>query len=140
GVPQVVAPGCVDMVNFWAPETVPERYRERKLHRWNPNVTLMRTTPEENRRLGEMVAERLNAARGPVAVFIPTRGFSELDAPGGAFWWPEADQAFIDALKANLRPDIPVRLLDHNINDPEFAAAMAGALLEMIKEAGHNGS
>lgn len=140
GIPQVVAPGCIDMCNFWAPETVPERYRDRRLHRWNPNVTLMRTTPEENARLAEIVADRLNSGSGPAAVFIPTRGFSELDAPGGPFWWPEANAAFIDTLQAKLRSDIPVTLMDHNVNDAPFSAALAETLLTMMKEAAVHGN
>lgn len=134
GIPQVVVPGCLDMCNFWAPETVPEKYKDRLFYRWNPNVTLMRTTPEENARMGEIFAEKLNAAKGPVVVLIPTKGWSELDAPGKPFWWPEADQAFIDALKRNLRPDIPVIMVDHNINDPEFSGKVAETLLELLKQ------
>lgn len=133
GVPAVVAPGCLDMVNFMGVETVPERYRGRSLYQWNPNVTLMRTTPEENRRLGEIIAEKLNASRGPVTVLFPLKGVSQLDSPGGQFWSPEADRALLDALKANLRPDIPLRELEHNVNDPEFADAAARSLLEMLR-------
>ena len=135
GVPQVVVPGCIDMVNFWAMDTVPEQYRNRNLYEWNPNVTLMRTTVEENRRLGEIFAEKLNQATGPVAVFIPLRGVSMLDSEGEPFWDPEADKAFRDALKANLREDIPVYELDANINDPEFAEAVANKLLEFLDQA-----
>jgi uncharacterized protein (UPF0261 family) len=134
GIPQVVVPGCLDMCNFWAPETVPEKYKDRLFYRWNPNVTLMRTTPEENARMGEIFAEKLNAAKGPVVVLIPTKGWSELDAPGKPFWWPEADQAFIDALQRNLRPDIPVIMMDYNINDPEFSGKVAETLLELLKQ------
>lgn len=134
GIPQVVVPGCLDMCNFWAPETVPEKYKDRLFYRWNPNVTLMRTTPEENARMGEIFAEKLNAAKGPVVVIIPTKGWSELDAPDKPFWWPEADQAFIDALQRNLRPDIPVIMMDHNINDPEFSGKVAETLLELLKQ------
>lgn len=134
GIPQVIVPGCLDMCNFWAPETVPEKYKDRLFYRWNPNVTLMRTTPEENARLGEIFAEKLNAAKGPVVVLIPTQGWSELDAPDKPFWWPEADQAFIDSLKRHLRPDIPVTLIDHNINDPEFSGKVAETLLELLKQ------
>ena len=133
-IPQVVVPGCLDMCNFWAPETVPEKYKDRLFYRWNPNVTLMRTTPEENARMGEIFAEKLNAAKGPVVVLIPTKGWSELDAPDKPFWWPEADQAFIDALKRNLRPDIPVIMMDYNINDPEFSGKVAETLLELLKQ------
>jgi uncharacterized protein (UPF0261 family) len=132
GVPQVVAPGCLDMVNFGAPETVPEKYRERNLYRWNPNVTLLRTNPDENAELGRIIAEKVNVSVGPAAVLLPLKGVSQLDSDGGAFWWPEADQALFGAIKRHLRPGIPLHELDHNINDPEFADAAASALLEMI--------
>ncbi len=135
GTPQVVVPGCIDMANFWARATVPERYQDRNLYEWNPNVTLLRTNVEENRRMGEIFAEKLNQATGPVAVFIPLRGVSMLDSEGEPFWDPEADRAFRDALKANLRSDIPVYELDHNINDPEFAEAVANKLLEFLGSA-----
>jgi len=134
GLPQVVTPACIDMVNFWAPETVPAKYKDRLFYHWNPNVTLMRTTPEENAQLGKIFAEKLNAAVGPVEVFIPMGGFSEVDAPGKPFWWPEADQAFADALKANLRADIPVTILPNNVNDPEFSGLLAQTLLKMLKK------
>ena len=133
GVPQVIAPGCLDMVNFWAPETVPDRYRERTLYPWNPNVTLMRTTPEENAELGRIIAEKANAARGPVAILLPLRGVSQLDSPGGAFWWPEADVALYAALTRHARPDIPIIELDANINDPAFADRAAEVLLAMVR-------
>ncbi|MDR3497096.1 MAG: Tm-1-like ATP-binding domain-containing protein [Ancalomicrobiaceae bacterium] len=134
GIPQVVTPACIDMCNFWAPETVPPRYAGRKFHHWNPNVTLMRTNPDENAAIGRIFAERLNAAQGPVAVLVPMKGFSEVDAPGKPFWWPEADQAFVDALRAELRPDIPVTLVDHNVNDPEFSELAANTLLQMLNK------
>lgn len=133
GIPQVVVPGCIDMCNFWAPETVPQKYKDRLFYQWNPNVTLMRTTPEENARMGAIFAEKLNQARGPVAIFIPLKGVSELDAPNKPFWWPEANQAFIAALKRDLRSDIPVILMNNNINDPEFSGKVAEKLLEMLK-------
>ncbi len=133
GIPQVVVPGCIDMCNFWAPETVPQKYKDRLFYQWNPNVTLMRTTPEENARMGAIFAEKLNQARGPVAVFVPLKGVSELDAPDKPFWWPEANQAFITALKRDLRSDIPVIIMDNNINDPEFSGKVAEKLLEMLK-------
>ena len=105
-------------------------------YEWNPNVTLMRTTPEENMDLGRIFAEKLNAAQGPVKVFVPMGGFSELDAPDKPFWWPEADQAFVDGLKSKLNPDIPVVVMGKNVNDPEFSGQVASALLEMLSEGG----
>jgi uncharacterized protein (UPF0261 family) len=134
GVPQVVTPACIDMCNFWAPETIPARYAGRTFHNWSPNVTLMRTTPEENAEMGRIFAAKLSAAKGPVAVLVPLKGFSEIDAPGKPFWWPEADQAFVDALRSALRPDIPVQLLDHNVNDPEFSEQAANTLLQMLNK------
>lgn len=135
GVPAVVTPGCLDMVNFWAPSTVPERFRGRRFYAHNPNITLMRTTPDECRQLGQIVAEKLNLSTGPVCVLLPLRGWSMIDAPGGPFWWPEADHAFAEALKAALRPDISVLELDCNVNDPEFARRCAETLLDLMKAA-----
>lgn len=132
GLPTVVAPGCLDMVNFWAPESIPEHYRERRFYRHNPNVTLMRTTPEENRELGRRLAEKLNASKGPVAVYLPLRGISVISAPGQPFHRPEADEALFQAIKADLRPEIPVFELDANINDQQFAEAVATGLLRLI--------
>jgi uncharacterized protein (UPF0261 family) len=133
GVPQVVAPACIDMCNFWAAETVPAKYKDRLFYQWNPNVTLMRTTVEENARMGEIFARKLNAAKGPVAVLIPMGGFSEVDYPGQPFWWPEADQAFVDALKKHLRPDIPLEISDKDVNHLEFSSRTAEKLLEFLK-------
>jgi uncharacterized protein (UPF0261 family) len=136
GIPQIVAPGCLDMVNFGAPETVPPKYAGRKFFKWNPNVTLMRTNVEENQELGRILASKLNLARGPLKVLLPLRGVSQLDSPGREFWWPEADQALFRTLRHQLRPDISVIELDANINDPEFAERAAGELLQMMQQ--HN--
>ena len=133
GIPVVVAPGCLDMVNFWAPEAVPEKYRDRLFYQHNPNVTLMRTTPEENRELGRRLAERLNASKGPVAVYLPLRGISVISATGQPFYWPEADQALFHAIKERLRPEISLYELDVNINDPAFAEAVAEGLLQLLE-------
>ncbi len=133
GIPQVVSLGALDMVNFGPLETVPERFRERNLYRHNPTVTLMRTTPEECAELGRIIARKLNAARGPVAVFIPLRGFSAIDVEGKPFYDPEADRALIESLKANLAPHIEVHEWDTDINDPAFARAMAARLDELIR-------
>ena len=142
GLPQVIAPGCLDMVNFGGMETVPARYRDdpaRRFYVWNPQVTLMRTTPEENAELGRILAEKANAARGPVEVFVPLRGVSILDSVTEAgpqpFWWPEADAALRAALHAHLRPGIPLHEIDANINDDAFMAATSDAMLRLLASA-----
>jgi uncharacterized protein (UPF0261 family) len=133
GVPQVVTPACLDMCNFWARDTVPEKYRDRLFYEWNPTVTLMRTTPAENERMGKIFADKLNASKGPVMVFIPMGGFSELDFPGKLFWWPEADQAFVDGLRSTLDASIPVIVSAKDVNDPEFSSRTAQALLDLLE-------
>jgi uncharacterized protein (UPF0261 family) len=134
GIPAVIVPGCVDMANFGGIQTVPEQYRSRNLYQWNPNVTLLRTNAEENRIIGEMIARAANEAKGPAAILLPMKGVSMLDSPGGEFWDPEADQACYDAIKQNVRADVPVIELDYNINDPEFSDAVANKLLEMLEQ------
>ena len=133
GVPTVLAPGCVDMCNFWGIDTVPEKYRDRNLYQWNPNVTLMRTNVAENKRMGEMIAQAANESKGPVTVLLPLKGVSMLDSPGNPYWDPGADGACFNAIKENLRPDIPVVEMDCNINDPEFADKAVALLLGMMK-------
>ena len=125
-IPYVGSVGALDMVNFWAMETVPERFRERKLYKHNPNVTLMRTTPEECRAIGQWIAEKLNACEGPVRFLIPDQGVSALDAPGQAFYDREADAALFDALEKTMKQTASRRLtrLPCHINDPEFSAAL----------------
>jgi uncharacterized protein (UPF0261 family) len=132
GIPAVLVPGCVDMCNFGGLETVPEKYRERTLYQWNPNITLMRTNEEENVQIGQLIAAAANASTGPVALFLPLKGVSMLDSPGNAFWDPVADEACFATIKAQVRADIPVHELDYNINDPAFADAVAQALIEML--------
>jgi uncharacterized protein (UPF0261 family) len=129
GVPAIVTPACLDMVNFWAPETISKEFEDRTFYPHNPNVTLMRTTTAECRQLGKIIAGKLNLSTGPVTVLLPLGGLSMIDAPDQPFWDPEADQAFADELKANLRPDIPVVEIDANINDPVFAEQCAQTLL-----------
>jgi len=136
GIPQVVTPACIDMCNFWARDTVPEKYRDRLFYEWNPNVTLMRTTPEENEKMGRIFAEKLNAAKGPVVVLIPMGGFSEIDYPDKPFWWPEADQAFVNELKSKLNPDIPVIVMEEDVNSPEFSGRVAQTLLDLLSKGG----
>jgi uncharacterized protein (UPF0261 family) len=131
--PAVLVPGCVDMANFWAPDTIPEKYKSRQLYQWNPNITLLRTNIEENIRIGEMIAAAANLSKGKVAVLIPLKGVSQLDSPGAAFWDPEADNACFRAIQNNLDPGIPFMEVDKNINDPEFADLATDTLLNMLK-------
>ena len=132
GIPQVIGLGALDMVNFGPPETVPERFRQRRFHQHNSTVTLMRTTPPENDRLGKEIALKASAAKGPTTVFVPLRGVSALDKEGQPFWWPEADRALFQSLRDWMSPHVRLVELDLHINDPEFAEAMARGLLEAV--------
>lgn len=134
GIPHLIVPGCVDMVNFGAIETVPDRYKDRLLVKWNPSITLMRTTPEENAEMGRIFAEKANQAKGPVAFLLPLRGVSILDSEGQKFWWPEADRAMFDAIKKHVRPDIPVEEIDANINDKAFAQRAVELFLSLFNQ------
>jgi uncharacterized protein (UPF0261 family) len=133
-VPYVGSVGALDMVNFGAPETIPERYRSRRLHVHNAQVTLMRTTAEENDRMGRWIGERLNQMDGPVRFFLPQGGVSALDAPGQPFWDPEADAALFRALDQTVRQTGNRQLirLKCNINEPEFAAAIVAVFRSLV--------
>ena len=133
GVPQVISVGALDMVNFGAAESVPEKFQGRRFYRHNANVTLMRTTPEENDRLGKEIAQKASAARGPTAVLVPLRGVSAIDAAGQPFAWPEADRALFGSLRLWMSPHVELIELDLHINDPAFARAAAETLLRMLK-------
>ena len=128
-MPYVGSCGALDMVNFGAPETVPARYHGRTLYRHNPQVTLMRTTAEENERIGRWIGERLNLMDAPVRFFLPEGGVSALDKPGGAFHDPAANAALFTALERTVRPTTMRQLvrLPFHINDPQFAAAVVQA-------------
>jgi uncharacterized protein (UPF0261 family) len=137
GLPYVGSCGALDMVNFGPAQTVPERYAGRTLYRHNPQVTLMRTTPEENARMGAWIGERLNRCNGPVRFLIPELGVSALDAPGAAFHDPAADAALFAALERAVTVTRRRRLtrLPHGINDPEFARALVENFHEALAEA-----
>ena len=126
-LPYVGSVGALDMVNFRAPETVPDRYRERTFYRHNPNVTLMRTTADENCQMGVWIAERLNRCDGSVRFLIPELGVSALDAPGQPFHDRQADAALFAAIEAHLVRTADRRLvrLPWHINDPRFSEALA---------------
>lgn len=133
GIPQVVLPGAIDMVNFGAPATVPPRYAGRRFLAHSPHATLMRTTVDENRAIARFIGGKLNAATGPVEVVIPALGFSAYDRSGQPFFDPQADSAFRETLVESLRAGIPVHVLDVHINDADcvaFALKRLTALLD----------
>jgi len=133
-IPQVISLGALDMVNFGPRETVPDKFRGRRFYQHNPNVTLMRTTPEENDQLGKEIAQKSSAAKGPTAVLVPLRGISAIDAEGQPFWWPEADRALFQSLRDWMSPHVELVELDRHINDPAFAEAAADTLLRFLKK------
>ncbi len=132
-MPYIGSCGALDMVNFAAPDTVPEHYRGRNLYEHNPQITLMRTTAEENTRMGRWIGERLNQMDGPVRFFLPEGGVSMLDAPGMAFHDPEANNALFTALEQTVRQTGSRQLirLPHNINDPAFSDAVVDAFRQL---------
>jgi len=134
GTPQVVSVGALDMVNFGPKESVPEEFRERNLHVHNPQVTLMRTTPEECAELGEIIAEKLNAATGPTALALPLDGVSMLSVEGEDFYAPEADDALFEALREHLDDDVELIEVDADVNDDRFARTIAETLDEYVSE------
>jgi uncharacterized protein (UPF0261 family)/ABC-type branched-subunit amino acid transport system ATPase component len=133
-VPYIGSCGALDMVNFGPMDTVPERYRGRALQVHNPTVTLMRTTPEENARIGRWIGERLNRMDGPVRFFLPEGGVSALDAPGRPFSDPNADAELFRALEATVRQTATRRLIrmPENINDPKFSAAIVSEFRQLF--------
>ncbi|NGO49985.1 Tm-1-like ATP-binding domain-containing protein [Allomesorhizobium camelthorni] len=135
-IPYVGSTGALDMVNFWAPETVPAPWQARLLYQHNPNVTLMRTTAEECREIGAWIGRKLNACEGPVRFLIPEKGVSALDIEGGAFFDPEADEEIFTAIEAAVTqaPQRRIERLPLHINDPQFAEAAVAAFREIARQ------
>jgi uncharacterized protein (UPF0261 family) len=131
-VPQVISVGATDMVNFGPPETVPEKFRGRTFYQHNPTVTLMRTTVEENRRLGEEIGRKAAAATGPTVIMLPLKGVSAIDCEGKPFDDPQARAALYNAVREH-HGRVPLIELDVHINDPEFAEAAARKLMELMR-------
>ena len=136
GVPQIIVPGCLDMVNFFTATGRLSRFAGRKIVSWNPEVSLLRTTPAENRQLGELIAQKVNAATGRTTIVLPLRGVSMLDAPGKAFAWPAANRALFVALRSHVASHIPVIEVDAHINDAHFADRL---VRELLKTTTHRG-
>ncbi|MGY3238104.1 uncharacterized protein (UPF0261 family) [Bradyrhizobium sp. USDA 4472] len=135
-IPQLVAPGAVDMVNFGPPSSVPAEFKGRQFYFHTPFTTLMRTNAEENERIGRLTAERLAQAKAPTVVLWPAKGVSDYDQEGGIFRNPEADKAWFDAVRQNLPPSIVARELNCHINDPEFAEAASSWIVERLTAGG----
>ncbi|NLM04118.1 MAG: UPF0261 family protein [Clostridiales bacterium] len=134
-VPQVVSTGALDMVNFGAIDTVPSKFKGRNFYKHNPTVTLMRTTVEENRELGKIIAEKLNKAKSPTVLMLPLKGVSMLDAEGQPFYGPEEDEMLFNTLRENIDRDVVELIeMDNNINDEEFALTAAKKLIEIMNK------
>ncbi|MCB9141120.1 MAG: Tm-1-like ATP-binding domain-containing protein [Anaerolineales bacterium] len=133
GLPQVVVPGCIDFCVFHA-GAIPDALKGRPVYDHNPEYTLVRATHDEMIALGHLFAERLNLARGPVVIAVPTEGLSIPNVPGGVFWNPDADRAFLDTLRSEIRPDIPVLTYPRHVNDPVFGVEVAELFIEMMRE------
>ena len=134
GIPHLIVPGCVDMVNFGPINTVPEKYRDRKLVESKATVTVMRTNVEENAEMGGVFARKINKTRGKASFLLPLKGLSRFDREGEIFWWPEADRAFFTALEKNIDNHIPVEKIDCHINDEIFARKAVEMLLSMMEQ------
>ena len=141
-VPAIVAPGCLDMVNFGERATVPAKFASRNFYQHNPQVTLMRTTPAECAELGRILADKVNRYTAPVTVLLPLKAISIISAPGQPFHDPAADHALFDAIKTTIRPHVRLVEMDCAINDPEFARACAQELLAnmQVREQTHPGA
>jgi uncharacterized protein (UPF0261 family) len=132
-IPQVVVPGGLDYFCFGPPASIPAYLRDRPTHNHNPYNTNVRTSRDELERVGAVMAERLNAARGPVAVLVPSLGWSEVGSPGGVLHDPSANAGFVSALRAALRPEIHMQEIDTVINDQAFAHLAVDTLLGLLE-------
>ncbi len=134
GIPQIVVPGCLDMVNFGVLESVPEKYKDRQLYSWAPDVTLMRTNASENEQLGKILADKINASKGKVSVVLPLGGLSKIGAKGEVFYDPEIDGVLFDAIRNHIKSDIDIIEVDDNINTVAFAKNAVNALLDLMEK------
>lgn len=134
GIPQVVVPGCMDMVNFAHPDTIPHAFVARQLYSWAPDVTLMRTDEGENAILGERLARKVSRSPVPAAVVLPLRGISQVASEGGIFHNPVADEALFAAIRAHVSGDVSVTEADTHINDPAFAHLLVETLLGLMQK------
>jgi uncharacterized protein (UPF0261 family) len=134
GIPQVIVPGCLDFIVFSPPEKIPERLRNRKVYRHTPEVGLVRANRDEMASIGKAMAEKLNRALGPLVVVVPNQGFSPANRRGKPLYDPEADQAFVGALRQRLKPSARIVEVDAHINDELFAKEAVGLLCELMQK------
>ncbi len=132
GIPQIVVPGCIDMVNYGHMDTVPERFKDRLLFSWAPDVTLMRTNQEENAILAAEIAKKLNTSKGKVVVCLPLQGISKVSRVGEVFYAPDCDKVLFDTIKSKVNTDIPVIESPTYINDIQFAELVVSKLLDLL--------
>jgi uncharacterized protein (UPF0261 family) len=133
GLPQIIVPGCIDFTVSGPRDEVPARLKKRPSFSNNPEFTLIRLSREEMLETGQIMARKLNKATGPLAVVVPTRGLSTSNVPGGPFWDPDADMAFLQTLMLDLRPDIPVIPVEAHINDPAFSERVTDEFIRLIQ-------
>ena len=133
GIPQLIVPGAMELANFMPPSSLPEKYEGRKYYMHNPNLKLLRANASESRKAGKILAEKVNASKGPVLVMLPLLGISQYDSPGGPLEDPEADKALFSSIKEHLRPDIPLEEVPLHINDPKFAQLAAKKLMALYQ-------
>lgn len=133
GIPQVIVPGCLDMVNFAQLDTVPEAFQSRQLYSWAPDVTLMRTNAKENKILGKQLANKVNKSKAPVAILLPNKGISQIGTEGGIFYQPDIDRILFDSINQHVNPNISVKEYNTNINDEIFAIELVDTLLKILK-------
>ncbi len=134
GIPQIVVPGCLDMVNFAELETVPKKYKSRQFYSWSPTITLMRTNKSENEKLGKILADKINASKAKAGISLPLRGISQIDREDDIFYSPETDNVLFNAIKENVKSHIKVIEIEAHINDEIFATALVEQLLKMIEQ------
>ncbi|MCK0158284.1 Tm-1-like ATP-binding domain-containing protein [Cellulophaga sp. F20128] len=133
GIPQVVVPGCLDMVNFAQIDTLPEKYKLRKLYSWAPDVTLMRTNINENKILGKQLVDKLKKSKAPVEILIPLKGISQIDKEGDIFYDQEADNALFQSIRDNAKGYMKVLEMNAHINDDAFAKLLVDRLLKIVE-------
>ncbi len=134
GIPQVICPGAISCNTYGPPETIPEKFRGRQLVRHSALYTNVRTNADELRALAKEQAKRINPGKGPIEWFIPMKGFCSYSVEGGPLYNPEADRAYVETLKSELRADIPIYIRDLEINDPAFTTEVAEHLIAMVKK------